>query len=241
MLISHRKKFIYFKTVKTASTSVELYFEPFCMKEGEWNFSHGREEHIGAEGIVGYRGKDSAGKEWYNHMPASDVRRKVSEEAWRNYFKFCVIRNPFDKLVSAFFYFHKDKVKNGYFLILKKKLLELSGQKSHAQYLEREKVIHNFRLWIKSGQAFIDKDKYMIDDQLCVDYFIRFEDLRGGIKHVCDQLSLPFYLEKLPRLKTNSRDKGFGVNDFYDKETEGIVRQLYEFEIRTFGYSLPGK
>ncbi|GBE53096.1 sulfotransferase family protein [bacterium BMS3Bbin14] len=241
MLISHRKKFIYFKTVKTASTSVELYFEPFCMKEGEWKFSHGREEHICSEGIVGYRGKDSAGKKWYNHMPASDIKRKVSGEVWESYFKFCVIRNPFDKLVSAFFYFDQNKMRNSYSLTLKKKLWKVLGQKHHAQHLEREMLIRNFRLWVKSGHAFIDNDKYMIDDQSCVDYFIRFEDISGGIKHVCDQLSLPFDLQRLPRLKANSRDKRFSINDFYDEETEEAVRQLYEFEIRTFGYSLPVK
>ncbi|NOX80565.1 MAG: hypothetical protein GXP57_05670, partial [Deltaproteobacteria bacterium] len=124
---------------------------------------------------------------------------------------------------------------------LKKKILEISGQKHRAQHLEREMLIRNFRLWIKGGQAFIDNDKYMIDDKLCVDYFIRFEDLGGGIKYVCDQLSLPFDLQRLPRLKTNSRDKRVSINDFYDEETEEIVRQLYEFEIRTFGYSLPVK
>ena len=36
MLISHRKQFIYTKTYKTAGTSVEVYFEPYCMQEGEW-------------------------------------------------------------------------------------------------------------------------------------------------------------------------------------------------------------
>ena len=33
MLISHPKRFIYTKTVKTAGTSVEVYFEPWCREE----------------------------------------------------------------------------------------------------------------------------------------------------------------------------------------------------------------
>lgn len=35
MLISHRKRFIFTKTAKTAGTSVESYFEQYCMPEGE--------------------------------------------------------------------------------------------------------------------------------------------------------------------------------------------------------------
>jgi hypothetical protein len=46
MLISHRKRFIFFKTSKTAGTSVESFFEKFCYAEGEWKFSHAREETI---------------------------------------------------------------------------------------------------------------------------------------------------------------------------------------------------
>lgn len=239
MLISHRKKFIYLKTVKTASTSVELYFEPYCMKKGEWIFSHGREEYISKDGIIGYRGADSTGKKWYNHMPAYEIKNKISKDIWDTYYKFCVIRNPFDKLVSAFFYFEKDKEESSYFSNLLTNIRRIGKNKQRLKSEDREVLINNFRSWVKSGDVFVDNDKYTMDNQLCVDYFIKFEDLHGGVKHVCDQLCLPFDLQKLPRLKVTSRDNGFGLNEFYDKETEEMVYQLYEFEIRRFGYSLP--
>ncbi len=35
MLVSHRHQFIYTKTHKTASTSVEAYFERFCFPPGD--------------------------------------------------------------------------------------------------------------------------------------------------------------------------------------------------------------
>jgi len=44
MLVSHRKKFIYTKTAKTAGTSVESYFEPFCLPEGDWKLEHTRDD-----------------------------------------------------------------------------------------------------------------------------------------------------------------------------------------------------
>jgi hypothetical protein len=56
MLIGHRKKFIYTKTAKTAGTSIESYFENFCMPENTWKFSNPREEYVSKEGIIGYRG-----------------------------------------------------------------------------------------------------------------------------------------------------------------------------------------
>lgn len=61
-----------------------------------------RDEHVDDWGIVGSRGR-TAGN-WYNHMPAAEVRNRLGASTWENYFKFCVIRNPFDKVVSTFWH-----------------------------------------------------------------------------------------------------------------------------------------
>ena len=106
MLVSHRYKFIYTKTRKTAGSSVESYFEPFCMGEGEWTERHFREEYVSAAGIIGFRGKPAnmGAARWWNHMPARLIRERLGEDTWRSYFKFCVIRNPFEKAISAFYH-----------------------------------------------------------------------------------------------------------------------------------------
>jgi hypothetical protein len=103
MLVSHRKQFIYTKTVKTAGTTVEAYFEKYCLPEGEWRLSHARDEYAGPTGVVGYRGLNPQGKQWYHHMPARAIKRRVGDDVWNSYFKFSVVRNPFDKLVSPEF------------------------------------------------------------------------------------------------------------------------------------------
>src|SRR4029453_8467383 len=104
MLVSHRHRFIYTKTMKTAGTSVEVYFEPYCMPAGTWQFSHHRSQQISDAGIIGFRGPRQHRPEvkWWNHMPAATIRERVGPEVWDGYFKFCVIRNPFDKAISVF-------------------------------------------------------------------------------------------------------------------------------------------
>ena len=95
MLISHRKNFIYTKTNKTGGTSVEAFFESYCMPEGQFTPSHGREETISEAGIIGFRGKgDGNSFEWRHHMPARQIREKIGADIWNSYFKFCVVRNP---------------------------------------------------------------------------------------------------------------------------------------------------
>lgn len=105
MLISHLHRFIYLKTMKTAGTSVEIYFEPYCASpRTTYVPTHGRDAEVTAEGVIGYRGVGGDRHFWYNHMPAALLRERAGEEVWKSYFKFCVIRNPYDKAVSQFWF-----------------------------------------------------------------------------------------------------------------------------------------
>jgi hypothetical protein len=233
MLISHRKRFIYTKTFKTASTSVESYFEKYCMADGSWEFRHGREEHISAEGIIGYRGPNARGKTWSNHMPASEIRQKIGNSIWDAYFKFCVIRNPFDKLVSRF-YFRDEQKKDK--VTLRNRLTRFYKK---SDGVEESTAIKRFRKWVRAGGPIIDRDKYLIDGDICVDYFIRFEELHEGIKHVCDALDIPFEPEKIPKLKSGIRKAVIPLYKYYDAQTIEIVSGLYKFELEIFGYGEP--
>jgi len=235
MLISHKKRFIYTKTVKTAGTSVECYFEPYCMPEGSWEFSHGRHEYVGAEGIIGSRGQRPESKSWRNHMPASEIRDRIGDSIWNAYFKFCVIRNPFDKLVSAFYFFEYQR-KN------RPAAFEARRQKKKLetfQNIEGNSPVERFRSWIRNGGSIIDRNKYLIDGRICMDYFIRFEDLQNGIEHVCSRLEIPFESHKIPKLKSGIRQNEIPLHEYYDAATIKTVRRLYKFEIETFGYSEP--
>jgi hypothetical protein len=54
MLVSHQRKFIYTKTVKTAGSSVESYFEPYCISPEEYPLHRPGELHESEQGIIGY-------------------------------------------------------------------------------------------------------------------------------------------------------------------------------------------
>lgn len=43
-------------------------------------------------------------KNWWSHQYASSVRRKVGRPTWENSFKFTVVRNPWDRAISAYFW-----------------------------------------------------------------------------------------------------------------------------------------
>jgi hypothetical protein len=84
MLVSHEKKFIYIKTIKTAGTSVEMALQPCCMPKGgvvtEWTDCSETKT-----GIVGARGPNAHSQLWWNHMPASVISTVIKHfQNWLN-------------------------------------------------------------------------------------------------------------------------------------------------------------
>lgn len=218
MLVSHRKKFVYIKTVKTAGTSVESYFEKYCMPKGEWEFTHSREQYVSDTGVIGYRGPQAKSKEWFNHMRALEIQNRLGKQVWDEYFKFCVIRNPFDKLVSLFFFrLYKGAIK----------------------FEKDDKPVQNFRTWLGTDVPVPDRNMYTISGQICIDYFIRYEDINAGVKHVCEQLGVPFRPERIPVLKAGFRDHSISLCNYYTEELLSKVAEAYAFEIEQFGFNLP--
>ena len=125
MLISHKHKFIFIKTKKTAGTSLEAYLGKFCdgpedvvtriadthhAEHGYWPKNWQGRFNLLPElaNPVGVKRSSIikqflGGYKFYPHIPAASVRNRVGKDIWDNYFKFCVERNPFDKLLSHYY------------------------------------------------------------------------------------------------------------------------------------------
>jgi Sulfotransferase family len=220
MLVSHRHKFIYTKTVKTGGTSVESYFEPFCMVNGEWSQVHFREEYVSSSGIIGYRGHTPPQTvTWWNHMPAANIKALLGEEIWSNYFKFCIVRNPYEKAVSAYYFFKKNSADT------------VSSVKIDESSL--------FEQWLESSGPPIDRDKYLIDGQFCLDHVIRYESLNQDLKELCHRFRLPWKPAGLPNFKRGIRPKNISLEHLYTEKSKALVSTAYQFELAYFGYSFP--
>jgi hypothetical protein len=218
MLVSHRYKFIYTKTRKTAGSSVESYFEPFCMRDGEWTQRYFREQYVSATGIIGFRGKAAKQGDayWWNHMPARLIRRRLGEDTWGSYFKFCVIRNPFEKAISAFYWRRK---------------------RQEVQWTDKDPQL--FEEWLERSRAPMDRNTFCIEGRFALDDVIRHETLVPDIQRICHRLGLPWEPERLPAFKTGIRPREATAQRLYTPRSRQLVRQAYRFELRYFGYEFP--
>lgn len=243
VLISHKYQFIFTKTFKTASTSIEQYFQQFCVPKqlASVNFN---DFYKGEEGVVGMRGNNASQYEFYSHMPAEAVKLKVGESIWNHYFKFSVVRNPFTKLISAYFFLKH----------LERKLNRSKRAKNRLKWYfsikpefyppfianDFDRDIKNFRKWLQKGAYWSDKPAYMINGDIRVDKLLKFEDLLEDTRKTCERLRLPFISNNIPQAKTNVKPDWAKPSEFYDTTTKNLVFEVYRFEFETFNYTFPG-
>jgi hypothetical protein len=263
MLVSHRKNFIFTKTVKTAGTSIESYFEQWCMPDGQWHQSHAREEHVSDAGIIGKRSGTPSDSTWYNHMSAYNICKLIGPDIWNSYFKFTVVRNPFEKVVSGYYMFRKSAPIPGFLEPYIRRRLRNSDHHGLMFRATRTAEVNHFRKWLKSlarltyknralldaveiphylkpiELSLIDRDKYIISGEECVDFFIRHENLYEGLRHVCNRLQIPFDLQRIPAFKRRARLHGIPLQEYFDQDSLDIVHEIYAWEIERFGYGSP--
>ena len=204
MLVSHRYKFIYTKTLKTAGTSVEAYFERFCMDGEGRTLAHQRGEYVSPTGIIGFRGRTlPTGTRWWNHMPAAMIKERLGDETWAGYFKFCVVRNPYEKAISFFsFNFH------------------LQGQDANKPD-GLEEARQQLETWLSTVQMPVDRDKYLIDGIFSLDEVLRYETLATDFERVCNRLAIPWEPASLPTLKAGHRPDIMSAAALYTDRARG--------------------
>lgn len=139
MIISHKLKLIFIKTKKVGGTSFEIALSKFCTDQDVITPISENDEKLrnalGYQGAQNYKRKGSfflpkkRKKLFYNHMRAEEVQAVVDASIWESYKKFTIHRNPFDAIISRYFYIgahEKDLTFEKFVLGSKKALLENS-------------------------------------------------------------------------------------------------------------------
>ena len=141
------------------------------------------------------------------HKSASQIKKKLGENIWNEYFKFTFVRNPWDKIVSQY---HFNRSKFGF------------GGSTFKEYV---------RAW-SAGQkisTFPQLNLFYIDEKL--DFVGRFETLQEDFNIVCDKVGIP--QQQLPHM---NKSKHKHYTEYYDEETRQIVAEKYTEDIKYFGY-----
>jgi chondroitin 4-sulfotransferase 11 len=167
-----------------------------------------------------YTDFDNKGAVTFSHTSIDALIKNniVHKEFIENAFKFCFVRNPWDRLVSLFFY----RSLNKQYKDFKEFCLDFKDW-------EIEPIgLYNSRL----NSQFNDQVSWLIDGKgrLLVDFIGRFERLEEDFSKICRILRVR---NTLPH---RNRSNHSGYRDYYDETTIEIVRNKCIRDIEFFGY-----
>lgn len=152
------------------------------------------------------------------HMHLKDILEQNPQAKY--YFKFSFVRNPYDRLVSAYHDFRHSE-----------------GHQSWASPIQKYDIFKDFALdlhnsscknWIHLRPQF----EYLeLNGKLGADFVGRFEHLNDSFSVVQRLINIPNKI--LDKHRTSSHDK---YEEYYDEETKDAVYEFYRKDFEEFEY-----
>lgn len=241
------RSMLFLKGRKTAGTSLEIALSKYAEAEDIitpiiMKLDEETREKLGYPGPQNYQASvaeillrhpmrnlrafrnDNLRTKYWHHMPSAAVRNALGQEVWESCERLTIMRNPFEKIVSWFFWNQREFLKN--------------------KYSEKEIVTEFFPSWVDTKVSiFLDDRKiYLLDGLPAMTRYLKFETISDELKSLELESDFPGLQETFSSVKAKSgqrpkwatRDRFFSENHEVRKKIETI----YDWEINEFGYSL---
>jgi len=161
-----------------------------------------------------------------HHLPANLIKEYVPEKIFQTYLKFAIVRNPWDRLVSEYFWRQQiRKEECGTF----EQFVRSLNKWYPNDYLTPCKPPF---LYYCDHAHFLSQSRYIFDtgNRQLVDHIFRFESLQEDFALFKQKLGVYIRLE----MKNKTRHQHY--SHYYNRETRQIVYDYYEEDIKRFGY-----
>ena len=227
------------KTVKQGDklsgklTAASLEYQKSCpsvLKESrsfpsavKYNLTIGKDKKF-----VWFRVAKVATRTIFNALAKADVQLEAEHTMrvhypylqYRNHFKFALVRNPFDRLVSCW----KNKVlDNNYFNFSEEEWAKMKEFENFVTYVESKNIMrcdHHFR----SQSRLIDLNN--------IDFLGRFERLDKDLPFIMNTLGID---QSFIQHRNKSKEKA-DYRSFYDTNLVARVEKIYEKDLNIFNY-----
>jgi len=192
-MISLNKKFIFIHIPKCAGTSIEdLILDESCILNSN-SWPHNLK--------VNYP---------LNHLTLDDIKgSNILYPNFNNFFSFTFVRNPFERLISEYFYL---KPRLNLTEDIKKELIFLSSKSESGIF----------------GNHCLSQSKFINDD---INFVGKIEKLQQDFNIICDKIKVK--KKNLARKNTTIHDH---YSKYYDEECKDIVSERYKEDLENFNY-----
>jgi len=222
-MIDHNKEFIFIHIPKTAGVSIEEQLGGY----GDLDKLHGIRDNIALQ-----------------HLTMQQMISVVGSDIAKKYFTFTVVRNPYDRCVSEFFWFkrwetqllHHDTFKD---------LLPHNYTEAGVTFYDwvntlKYQIVNNSKLpLVLQGHNIPQVDFTHVKHKKCaIDFIARFENINEDFYSICDGIGIGRqqlrHSNKRPRFDNIKQSH---YSNYYNDETYNTVTSLYADDISYFNYT----
>jgi hypothetical protein len=147
----------------------------------------------------------------HKHSTYAEYRREYGGEVCDGLFKFCCVRNPWERVVSHYFSPHRGQV--------------VWSREVFLQFINSAEIKPLVHYLAAEGDQLQDAVAKM-------SFVVRYENIQADFSQVCDLLGLP--RSSLPHRNKSQRE---AYSQYYDDESVAAVMEKFKEEIALFGYS----
>jgi len=201
-VISVRHNFLFIHRGKSGGNSISEALLPFSedTKTNEREVQDGVDRFDVVNPQFGTRKHDSL-QQYRENLPA---------ELFERLYKFSVLRNPYERLVSAYFSPHR---------VLGGEVQDFDREQ-FVKLIEHEPTLRDF-LCLDASDGIVDR----------IDFLMRFERLEADFKMVCQEIGLPQV--SLPHRNRGARRE---YRDYFDAEARRLTEDRFGEEIELGQY-----
>lgn len=205
MIVSHRYRFVFFALPRTASHAIRTALQPH-LDEQDW-----QQQALTAQLRLPVPALARIG---HGHISLRQARKHLPPAVWRDYFKFAIVRNPYDRFISACAFLYR----------------------GNPVYRGNEGYFRNDALTSLADHMLIRPQTDLLVDptgRLGMDYVGRYETLDDSFREVCNSTGLP----ELTLAQVNASEHA-PYRTCYDESLLRAVTDLYRRDFDLLDYSV---
>lgn len=210
LIISHRHRFIFFAVPRTGSHAMRQVLGPHLGSEDWEQQDLFEKKRLPVRELAQLR---------HGHISVNQLKPWLSAEVWDTYFKFAIVRNPFDRFVSSCFFLARGQPQ-----------LSRDPTAFMKRALDNPKFARRILLRPQSD---------LLTDQhgtLPLDFVGRFEQIQDSCERIFGIIGLP-----APVLQKRNASRHEHWLCYYDDALMATVRNLYRRDLENFSYRSDGR
>ena len=165
VIVSHRHRFIFFAVPRTGSHAIRGALQPHLGEE-DW-----QQQVLTARLLSPAPQLARIG---HGHITPQQAHAGLPEPVWQEYFKFAIVRNPYDRFVSACAFLHRDNP------------LYPGNELIFGRHAMREEQFRRHMLLRPQVEMLLDES-----GRLAMDFIGRYETLDESFAQACRMAGLP--------------------------------------------------